>query len=157
MVKTKLKPILPSLREKKRYLVFEVISKEKINDINSVSNTIWNYSLQFLGQLGTAKAGLMVLDNKWNSELQRGIIKVSHKHVDALKSALMFADKIDGKNVIFRSLGVSGILNKAERKFEAYPARDPRYARELQPSKTQRQNTFGTCHWGWTGCDGAGQ
>ena len=117
MVKTKLKPVLPSLREKKRYLVFEVISKEKINDIEPVSNAIWNSSLQFLGQLGTAKAGLMVLNNKWDSKLQRGIIKVSHKHVDAAKAALMFAGKIGNHEVIFRSLGVSGILNKAERKF----------------------------------------
>ena len=117
MVKTKLKPILPSLREKKRYLVFEIISKEIINDISSVSNAIWHYSLQFLGQLGTAKAGLIVLDNKWNSQLQRGIIKVSHKYVDAVKAALAFADKIDSKDVIFRSIGVSGILKKAEAKF----------------------------------------
>jgi len=117
MVKTKLKPVLPSLREKKRYLVFEVISKEKINDVNSVSNAIWHCSLQFLGQLGVAKAGLMVLDNKWNPQIQRGIIKVSNRHVDAVKAALTFADKIDNKDAIFRSIGVSGILKKAENKF----------------------------------------
>jgi len=46
-----------------------------------------------------------------------GIIKVSHKHVDAVKAALTFADKIDGNEVIFRSLGVSGILRKAENRF----------------------------------------
>jgi len=117
MVKTKLKPVLPSLREKKRYLVFEVISKEKIKDANMVSNAVWQCSQQFLGQLGAAKAGLMVLNNKWNPELQRGIIKVSHKHVDAVRAALMFADKIDNKEVIFKSIGVSGILNKAERRY----------------------------------------
>ena len=117
MVKTKLKPVLPSLREKKRYLAFEVISREKINDSGAVSNAIMHYSLQFLGQLGTAKAGIMVLNNKWNSHAQRGIIKVSHKHVDAVKAALALADKIDGKDVIFRSIGTSGILNKVERKF----------------------------------------
>ncbi|MAG91988.1 hypothetical protein CMO83_04905 [Candidatus Woesearchaeota archaeon] len=117
MIKTKLKPILPSLREKKRYLVFEVISKDKITDINAVSDSIRHYSMQFLGQLGTAKAGIMVLNNKWDAELQRGIIKVSHKHVDGLKASLMFIDKINDKEVIFRSLGVSGILNKAERNY----------------------------------------
>ena len=117
MIKTKLKPVLPSLREKKRYLVFEVISKQKINDANQVSSAIWNASLQFLGQLGTAKAGLMVLSNKWDQKLQRGIIKVSHRHVDAVKAALIFANKIDNEDVIFRSLGVSGILRKAENRF----------------------------------------
>ena len=117
MIKTKLKPVLPSLREKKRYLVFEVVSNEKIGDINQVSSAIWNASLQFLGQLGTAKAGLMVLSNKWDQKLQRGIIKVSHKHVDAVRAALMFAGKIDNKDAIFRSLGISGILRKAESRF----------------------------------------
>ena len=117
MVKTKLKPVLPSLREKKRYLVFEVISKERVDDINTVSNAIWHFSFQFLGQLGAAKAGLMMLNNKWDSKSQRGILKVSHKHVDAVKAALALACKIDGKDVIFRSLGVSGILNKSERKY----------------------------------------
>ena len=117
MVKTKLKPVLPSLREKKRYLAFEVISKEKITDFGVVSDAIMHYSLQFLGQLGVAKAGIITLDNKWDLHAQRGIIKVSHKHVDAVKAALALADKIDGKDAIFRSIGVSGILNKAEKKF----------------------------------------
>lgn len=117
MIKTKLKPVLPSLREKKRYIVFEVISKERINDINLVSSAISRCSLQFLGQLGAAKAGIMMLNNKWNPALQRGVIKVSHKHVDAAKAALTFANRIDNADVIFRSVGVSGILRKAEQKF----------------------------------------
>ena len=116
MIKTKLKPLLPSLREKKRYLAFEVISKDKINDFSQVSNAILHYSFQFLGVLGAAKAGIIPLANKWNPKLQRGIIKVSHKHVDAVKSSLMFAKKIDNKDVIIRSLGVSGILSKLNEK-----------------------------------------
>ena len=117
MVKTKLKPVLPSLREKKRYLVFEVISKEKISDSGLVSEAIQDCSLGFLGQLGAAKAGIMVLGNKWNPSLQRGIIKVNHKNVDALKASLVFANKIGNNEAIFRSIGVSGILRKAENKF----------------------------------------
>ena len=117
MVNTKLKPVLPSLREKKRYLVFEVISKQKINDAEQVSNAVRDASLQFLGQFGAAKAGIIVLSNKWDQKLQRGIMKVSHKHVDAVKAALIFANKVGSEDVIFRSLGVSGILRKAENRF----------------------------------------
>jgi len=117
MVKTKLKPLLPSLREKKRYLVFELISKERISDCNTVSKAIMDNSLQLLGLLGVVKAGIIVLNNKWNSALQRGIIKVSHKYVDALKAALMLTNKINDTEVIFKSIGVSGILNKSEKKF----------------------------------------
>ena len=119
MVNTKLKPILPSLREKKRYLVFEIISKEKIRDFNIVSNAIHHHILQFLGQFGAAKAGIIVLGNKWNPEIQRGIIKIGHKHIDEVKASLALAGSIDNKEVIFRSLGVSGILRKAENNFLA--------------------------------------
>jgi len=115
MVKTKLKPVLPSLREKKRYIAFEVISNEKLKNFSAVSDAIMGCSFQFLGHLGVAKAGIMPLQNKWNQEMQRGIIKVSHKHVDAVKAAFMFARKVDGKDAIIRSIGVSGILNKAEK------------------------------------------
>ena len=117
MVKSRLKPVLPSLMEKKRYLAFEVISKERMSSAEEVSEAIWDCSLRFLGQLGTARAGLMVLNNKWDAQRQRGIMKVGHKHVDALKAALMFASKIKNNDVIFRSLGVSGILRKAENRF----------------------------------------
>ena len=117
MVKTKLKPILPSLREKKRYLAFEIISKQEITDAAIVSDAVMHYSLQFLGQIGVAKAGIIVLNNKWDAQRQRGIIKVSHKHVDGLKAALTFADKINSTDVIIRSLGVSGILRKAENNY----------------------------------------
>ena len=117
MVNTKLKPILPSLREKKRYLVFEVISKDKVTGFDEVSNAIMESALGFLGQLGAAKAGILPLANKWNPELQRGIIKVGHKHVDGLRASLAYATKIGNREAIFRSLGVSGILKKAENNY----------------------------------------
>ena len=117
MVKTKLKPILPSLREKKRYLVFEVISKEKIGEINAVSNAISNASLQFMGYVEAAKAGTIMLDNKWDANSQRGIIKVGHRHVDMLKASLAFVRSIESNEAICRSLGVSGILKKAENNY----------------------------------------
>ena len=117
MVKTKLKPVLPSLREKKRYLVFEVISREKINDFGPVSEAIQSCALDFLGRIGTAKAGIIALSNKWNPQLQRGIIKIGHRNVDAVKAALTFIHKIGNTDAIFRSVGVSGILRKAENKF----------------------------------------
>ena len=117
MIKSKLKQILPSLREKKRYLVFEVISEQKIVESELVSNAVLHHFSEFVGNLGCAKSGLIILNNKWNPELQKGVIKINNKHVDALKASLTFIDKIDNKQVIFRSIGLSGILNKAERKF----------------------------------------
>lgn len=110
---TKIKPLLPSLREKKRYLAFEIISKGKIKDFSSVSSAIWANSLSFMGELGAAKAGIWLLPDKYNEKTQRGIIKVGNKHVNELKAALALIGKIDGNEVIVRSIIVSGMLNKA--------------------------------------------
>ena len=112
MQKSKFKPVIPSLREKKRYLVFEVISKSKEN-FKQVSDTINNAILSFLGQLGVGKAGINILEDKWNYDKQRGVIRVNNKNIDALKTSLMFVKD----DMIVRSLGVSGILKKAENKY----------------------------------------
>ncbi len=107
------KTILPSLREKKRYLAFEIISKSKIKGFSAVSSAIWSNSLSFMGELGAAKAGIWLLPDKYNEKTQRGIIKVSNKHVNELKAALALIKEIDNNEVIVRSIIVSGMLNKA--------------------------------------------
>ncbi|MBW2985202.1 hypothetical protein KY313_00915 [Candidatus Woesearchaeota archaeon] len=107
-----MKPLLPSLREKKRYLVFEVISKKKLSGIPE--KDIEEFMLRLHGEIGLGKAGLIFLKNKWNKIKQRGIVKVHYKYVDQLRAALCSFHKGD---VIMRSIGVSGILKKAENKY----------------------------------------
>jgi len=119
MVKKKLKPILPSLREKKRYLVFEVISKKQIDDVSAIYDAVHSSAIELLGNLDTSKAGIMFLKDKYNQNLQRGLIRVNNRYVDHLRSALLMIEKINNDDVIFRSVGVSGILNKAEKKYLA--------------------------------------
>jgi len=115
----KIKPIMPSLREKKRYLVFEIISKNNIKSFSEVSNLIWQSSLSFLGEIETAKAGIWVLPDKWNQKKQRGIIKVNNKYVDNLKTALTLIKSLKRQQVIIKSVGISGMINKADKKYLA--------------------------------------
>ena len=117
MVKAKIKPLLPSLREKKRYLAYEAISKHKFNDAIHVSKAILDATNGFLGNLGMAKAGILMLNDKWNENMQRGIMRVNNKHVDELKAALIFVKSIDGKDAVVKSVGASGILRKAQQKY----------------------------------------
>jgi ribonuclease P/MRP protein subunit POP5 len=109
----RIKPILPTLREKARYLAFEVISDQKI-DFRQIESQILYRSREFLGTLGTAKAGIQIMKDNWNAEKQRGIIRVDHRWVHQLKASLLFANKIDGKNVIIKSIGLSGAINKVK-------------------------------------------
>ncbi|MBW2976126.1 ribonuclease P protein component 2 [Candidatus Woesearchaeota archaeon] len=117
MVKTKIKPLLPSLREKKRYLAYEVISRERFNDAFHVSKAILEASKEFLGNLGMARAGIVTLDDKWNANMQRGIMRVNNKQVDNVKASLIFVKKIGGNEAIVKSVGASGILRKAQQKY----------------------------------------
>jgi ribonuclease P/MRP protein subunit POP5 len=110
----KLKPLLPSLREKKRYIVFEIISKNKIG-FTAISKAIWRSILAFSGSLGAAQAGIWLMGDKYNKEKQKGIIKVNHKNVDLLKASLALIKEIEGQDVIVRSISASGMLNKASK------------------------------------------
>ena len=112
----KLKPVLPTLRERKRYLVFEVISEHPVT-FSSAKKAIWSAVLSFLGTSGTAQAGVWLLPEKYDQKTKRGIIRVSHTWVDRLKASLIFITTIDGYDVIVRSRGISGILKKATIKF----------------------------------------
>jgi len=116
MVK-KIKPLLPSLRERKRYLAYEVISRHKFNDTVEVNKAIFDAAKDFLGSFGMAKAGVLMLNDKWNSNLQRGIMRVNNKHVDSLRSSFIFVKNIAGKEAIVKSVGASGILKKAQHNY----------------------------------------
>ena len=109
----KLKALMPSLREKKRYLAFEIISKGRIKSHSSVSKAIWQGMLSFAGTKGAAQAGIMVLPEKYNERSQRGIVRVNHKGIDALKASLALVQDVEDAPAIARSVGVSGSLKKA--------------------------------------------
>lgn len=108
----KIKAVIPTLREKKRYVVFEVFSEDNNNDVNKINNTITDSFLDLYGNIGMAGAGLMFLNERYNSKLNRGVIKVGHYYVNNLKSALAMIREIDQNKVIIRSIGVSGVLRK---------------------------------------------
>lgn len=114
----KIKQLLPSQKEKKRYLAFEIISKNKLKKASDVFKAIINSLLLFAGQKGAAQAGIRILADKYNKETQKGIIRVNHKMVDILKSSLMLIKEINGEPVAIKSIATSGILQKAEKQIK---------------------------------------
>lgn len=113
MKKIKIKPILPTLRERKRYLVYEVISNRKLAH-ESVKKEIKKSILDFIGELGYAKSGVIIMDD-WKNN--KGLIKINHNFVDQIKASLSLIKTIDDQKVIVKSSGLSGILNKSRKKF----------------------------------------
>lgn len=68
---------------------------------------------RFGGELGLARASPLILNEKFNKEKQRFIIKVNHKYVDELKTAVILSKKIKNIPVLLRSLITSGTIKKA--------------------------------------------
>ena len=102
----KLKSLLPSLREKKRYVAFEVLSEDNTPK-DTIKKLINESCLSYLGELNTAKAGIMFLDDVYKNN--KGIIKTSVKSVNELKACLSLI-----KEKQIRSLVTSGMINKVE-------------------------------------------
>ena len=109
--KMKLKALLPSLREKKRYVGFVVESKDNL-DLKQVQETIESSMKDLIGNLGMANAGLLFLKD-WKDN--KGIVRVSTKNVDHLKASLALIKEINGEKVIIKSLGVSGVVDKVRK------------------------------------------
>lgn len=98
----------PTLREKKRYVLFEVISKQKQTQ-KEVEKSILNSCTSYLGEKGFAQAGIRVMNERWNNEKQTGIIRVQNKFVNDLKASLALTKM---NEAIIRSVNTSGIIKK---------------------------------------------
>ncbi len=108
-----IKGLLPSLREKKRYVVCEVLSEKPMTDRKPITSSILSTFLSLFGEATLAKAGIQTI-NEYNAETQRVILRIAHTAVQQLKSALILVRTIGGQPVIVRSVAVSGILKKAK-------------------------------------------
>lgn len=103
-----LKPLLPSLREKKRYVAFSINSTQPVQ-YDAVVNEIKMTLQEFIGYIGMAKAGLIFLKD-WKH--QRGIARIHPAYVDYFRGALALVPNIHGQQGNIQSLGISGTLKK---------------------------------------------
>jgi RNase P/RNase MRP subunit POP5 len=86
--------LMPSLKEKKHYLVFK-------GEKRAAENALF----EFLGVLGMAKANPQIIDIKGD----KGIIMFNRDFTDEVRTALVFSG--------IHTIGISGTINKAKQKF----------------------------------------
>lgn len=108
------KPLLPTLRERNRYIAFELISDSRFKR-EEVVKAVWNTVLRFLGESGASKTSLWLMD--WSEEKQSGILKVNHNSVDEVRAALALLKDINKVNCIPHVFGVSGTVKKTREKY----------------------------------------
>ncbi len=112
MASKSLKPIIPSLKEKTRYISFEVISENPVAKFADVSKSVWQACLSFMGESGASAAGLWILPEQWDESRQSGVLRVSANSVSLAKASLSTIKSIGNHEVIVRSVATSGMINK---------------------------------------------
>jgi len=105
-----MKPLLPTLKERQRYIVYEVITAHHLGQ--DASDMLLQQLLEILGVFGSAKAGLLSVS--YNTQLQRGVLRVNHDQVITIKAALLMMTHLGKTKSIVRTLLVAGTLKKAK-------------------------------------------
>ncbi len=105
-----------SMRSKSRYIAFEVLSEDKIS-FDDLVNGIWYSTLNLIGEIGTSEASPWVSKDLYNGDKNLGVVKCSHTHVEEIKAALTFINRIGDTRVTLHVLGVTGTMKSARRKY----------------------------------------
>ncbi len=105
----KLKILIPSLREKDRYIKFQIISEEPIT-YSDLEAAMWNTALDFYGEEGLAKMSLWIIKNLYDENEQIGIIRCNNKSVLPIVAVLGLIDRLGDNRVIAKILKISGTI-----------------------------------------------
>lgn len=106
----------PSMRPPKRYIVFEILSEEPVKYGDFVS-AIWSSVINFLGEFTTSKAGIWIIQNMYEKDSQRGVIKCNHDFVEEIRTSLSLISMIGEIKSIVKILGITGTLKSAKSKY----------------------------------------
>lgn len=105
--------VLPStLREKTRYIAFQIISEEPI-EYSDLESGIWNTLLDFLGEYGVSKTSVWLIKDKWDKDKQTGIIRCNHRSVQNIIVSLGLINRLGNNRINFKILKVSGTIKGA--------------------------------------------
>lgn len=97
--------MIPSLRERKRYLVYKVNSDKQFSNAD-IEAAVFSGIKDFLGVYGLARAGII--------QAGKNVLRVNHTETDKVKTALSLISKINGERAIVNTVYLSGSLQKAK-------------------------------------------
>ena len=106
----------PTLRDRKRYLAYQVVSDSKL-EFSEINNAIWYSIMNFMGEKGASEADIWIIKNTYEEERKIGLIKCSHTSVEDVRTALALVQKMGENRMIIRVLGISGTMKAAKKKF----------------------------------------
>lgn len=106
-----MKRLLPSLRTRKRYLAFELIS-EGTASRNDLIKEVMSAASALLGDVVASECDIKVL----GFEECKGIVQCAHIRVKETRAALTTLTRINGRRATLHILGSSGTIKKVNEK-----------------------------------------
>ena len=103
--------VMPALREKKRYLVFQVLGVKSTSTALEAVTERFSY---LFGALQSAKASIRSV----KSNSSRCIVSVNREYLDKLKASIALVKTINSSDVLLRSVYASGMLANAKEKLK---------------------------------------
>ena len=108
--------LLPTLRQKKRYIVFEIVGAVGVGSfrLEDVSQAVMIQMHDFIGTLGMSRSGVIFVKERYVPPFF--VLRCNHTAVDDVKSGVILIKKIKNSPVIIRSVSVSGSLSNVSDK-----------------------------------------
>lgn len=116
VVEDKPKTLPASLRPRKRYIIFQVISEKPVDYIELVG-AIWRTFLNFLGEMKTSEMNFWLIKNLYDQKNQRGVIRCSPDQVEYARAALALIDQIGETKALIKINTVTGTIRSAKKKY----------------------------------------
>lgn len=106
-----MKRSLPSMRTRKRYMVFEAVQdmQDTQSGLAAAKASITNAARKLIGEAGLAKSNLAFFPD-WSR--RRGIACISRESVGDIRAGLCFTS-----NPKIRTIGISGTVKKARERY----------------------------------------
>ena len=116
----RLKVLLPTLRERKRYILVKIICDEDLN-YDEVEREFWNSILKSFGRLAFL-TGFRILKDTFDKEKKTVIVKCNHLSKHFVVFAIGNIEEINGKRCIVKVLKVSGTIKGVKKAIsQKYP------------------------------------
>jgi ribonuclease P/MRP protein subunit POP5 len=105
----RLKFLLPTLREKDRYIAFQVISEEPIA-YSDLEAAVLNTLLDFYGEYGFAELSLWIIKNLYDPGSQIGVVRCNNKSVQKTIAGLGLVSRLGETRITIKISKVSGTI-----------------------------------------------
>jgi ribonuclease P/MRP protein subunit POP5 len=120
--KKSLNPIPATMREKKRYILFQIIGDASFDE-SDVLHAINDAVLSLFGSFGFAHISPKLME--WDKKSATGILKCERSSKDKAIAALQFIKSIKGKNAVVNVISISGTIKiLREKKLHAHPTQN---------------------------------